>query len=101
MEWFAWDLTACSRVNENPILSRRVAACLDIKSSVLPPDKTVWKNSSCSVVYILHIIYVMYYLAIKKEQDLAIAKTWMNFEGVMLSEMSDRERQIPYDLSYT
>ena len=26
---------------------------------------------------------------------------WMDFEGVMLSAMSDRERQILYDLTYT
>ena len=25
---------------------------------------------------------------------------WMDFEGVMLSEMSDRERQILYDPTY-
>ena len=26
--------------------------------------------------------------------------TWMDLEGIMLSEMSDRDRQTPYDITY-
>ena len=32
-----------------------------------------------------------YYLAIKKEWNLAIFKTWMDLEGIVLSEISQRK----------
>ena len=51
------------------------------------------------VVYIhTHIyIYTMkYYLAIKKNEILLFAATWMEQEGIMLSEISQR-RQKSYD----
>ena len=41
-----------------------------------------------------------YYLAIKKNEILPFTTTWMDLEGIMLSEMSDRERQILYDTTY-
>ena len=41
-----------------------------------------------------------YYLAIKKNLILPFATTWMDLEDIMLSEMSDKERQIPYDITY-
>ena len=34
-----------------------------------------------------------------KNEILPIATTWMDLEGIMLSEI--RERQIPYDITYT
>ena len=34
------------------------------------------------------------YSAIKKNEILPFATMWMDLEGIMLSEMSDRERQI-------
>ena len=39
----------------------------------------------------------------KKERETIspFTATWMNLESIMLCEMSDRERQIPYDLTYT
>ena len=40
-----------------------------------------------------------YYSAIKRRKLLSLVTIWMNIEGIMLSEMSDRERQIPYDLT--
>ena len=43
---------------------------------------------------------VEYYSAIKKNEILPFATTCIDLEGIMLCEMSDRERQIPYDLSY-
>ena len=39
-----------------------------------------------------------YYSAIKNNKILPFATTWLEFEGTMLSEMSDK--QIGYDLSY-
>ena len=40
-----------------------------------------------------------YYSAIKNEEILTFATTWMDLEGVMLN-MSDRESQILYYLNY-
>ena len=36
----------------------------------------------------------------KKEKIMPFAATWMQLEILILSEMSERERQIPYDISY-
>ena len=41
-----------------------------------------------------------YYSAVRKNEILPFAATWMDLEGIMLSEMSDRERQILYDITY-
>ena len=44
-------------------------------------------------------IYAMeYYLAIKKNEILTFATTWMELEAIMLSEI--RERQIPHDFTH-
>ena len=37
-----------------------------------------------------------YYSAIKKSEILP----WMDLEGIMLSEISQKERKIPYDFTY-
>ena len=39
-------------------------------------------------------------LVIKKNEILPFAITWMQLEGIMLSEMSERERQILYVIIY-
>ena len=36
-----------------------------------------------------------------QKEILPFVTVWMDFEGVMLSEMSDRERQLQYELTYT
>ena len=42
-----------------------------------------------------------YYSAIKKNETMPFAVTWMGLEIVILSEVkSDRERQISYDIAY-
>ena len=40
-----------------------------------------------------------YFFTIKKE-ILPFVTTWIKLEGIMLSEILDRERQILYDLTY-
>jgi len=47
-------------------------------------------------------IYTMeYYSAIKENEIMAFAATWMELETLILSEVkSERERQIPYDVTY-
>ena len=39
-----------------------------------------------------------YYLAIKKNEILPFATMWVGLEGIMLSEI--RERQVSYDLTH-
>ena len=42
-----------------------------------------------------------YYSAIKKNKIMPFAATWMQLEIIILSEVkSERERQIPYDITY-
>ena len=42
----------------------------------------------------------LYYSAIKKNEIMPFAATWMDLEIIILSEVSQRERQISYDISY-
>ena len=39
-----------------------------------------------------------YYSAVKKNEILLFATTWMDLDGIMLSEIS--QRQILYDITY-
>ena len=41
-----------------------------------------------------------YYLAIEKNEIMPFAATWMDLEIIILSKVSQRERQIPYDITY-
>ena len=46
-------------------------------------------------------IYTMeYYSAIKKNEIMPFAATWMDLESVILSEISDRDGKISYDIPY-
>ena len=45
-----------------------------------------------------HTHTMEYYSAIKKDEILPFATTWMEPEGIMLSEI--RERQISYDFTH-
>ena len=38
--------------------------------------------------------------AIKKNEILPSATAWMDIEGIILSEMSDRRTPMPYDFTY-
>ena len=50
---------------------------------------------------VVYIIWTMeYYSAVKKNEILPFATRWMDLEGIMLNEMSDRERQTLYDITY-
>ena len=58
------------------------------------PSTDEWIKKMC-------FIYTMeYYLAMRKNEIWPFAATWMELEGIMLSETSGRERQIPYDFTH-
>ena len=46
-----------------------------------------------------HTHTMEYYSAIKRMKILTLATTQMDLQGVMLSEMSDKESQILYDIT--
>ena len=41
-----------------------------------------------------------YYSAIKKYKSLPFVATWMDLEGIMLSEISQTEKKTPHDFTY-
>ena len=41
-----------------------------------------------------------YYSAIKKDDIMPFVATWMELETLILSEISQKEKQIPYDITY-
>ena len=46
-------------------------------------------------------IYTMeYYSAIKRNEIMPCAETWMDLEIIILSELSQKEKEIPYDTTY-
>ena len=54
-----------------------------------------WKLSKCSstdewIKKMWYIYTIEFYLTIKKKEILPVASTWMNLEGIMLSETSQR-----------
>ena len=52
------------------------------------PSKDEWIKKMC-------FIYTMeYYSAVKKNEILPFATTWMEIEGIMLSEIRQRKTQI-------
>ena len=58
-----------------------------------------WKEPKCPSmdewIKKMWFIYTMeYYLAIKKKEILPFATTWMELEGIMLSEISQRKTNI-------
>ena len=46
------------------------------------------------------IYTIEYYSAIKKNKIMPFTATWMELETLILSEMSEIERQIQYDITY-
>ena len=66
-------------------------------------NSQVWKEPKCPLmdewIKKMWYIYAMeYYSAVKKNEILPFATTWMELEGIMLSGIT--ERQISYDFTY-
>ena len=73
-----------------------------VQSSTVYNSKT-WKQLKCPSadewMKKMRCIYTTeYYSAIKKNEIMPFAATWMDLEMIILSEV--RERQIPYDITY-
>ena len=49
---------------------------------------------------VVYIYTMEYYLAIKKNETLPFAATWMELEGIMLSKISQRKTNIIWLHSY-
>ena len=69
----------------------------------------IWNQPKClsmgewikNVLFIhTHTHIVECYLAMRNNEILPYVTTWMNLEGIMLNEMSERERQILHSITY-
>ena len=64
----------------------------------------VWKEPKCPSmdewIKMWYIYTMEYYSAIKKNETLPFATTWMELEGIMLSEISQRKTNIILFHSY-
>ena len=63
----------------------------------------IWKQPKCPLMddcikKMWYIYLLAYYSAIRKNEISSFATMWMDLEGIMLSEISQR-RQIPYNLT--
>ena len=66
---------------------------------------TTWKQPKCPStdewIKKMWYMYTMeYYTTVKKNEVMPFAATWMNLEINILSEVSQTERQISYDITY-
>ena len=77
----------------------RRGTCTPMFIAVLLTIAKVWKEPKCPSmderIKKMWYIYTMeYYSAIKKNEILPFATTWMELEGIMLSEISQRKINI-------
>ena len=80
------------------VLSRR-DTCIPMFIAAPSTIAKVWKEPKCPSmdewIRKMWYIYTMeYYSAIKKNEILPFATTWMGLEGIMLSEISQRKTKI-------
>ena len=80
------------------VLFRR-DTCTPMFIAALSTIAKVWKEPKCASmderIKKMWYIYTMeYYLAIKKNEILPFATMWMELEGIMLSEISQRKTNI-------
>ena len=71
--------------------------CTPMFTAALSTIAKVWKEPKCpsmdECIKKMWYIYTMeYYSAIKKDEILSFATTWMELEGIMLSEISQSEK---------
>ena len=78
------------------VLFRR-GTCTPMFIAALSAIAKVWKECKCPsmaewIKKMCYIYTMEYYLAIKKNDILPSATTWMELEGIMLSEISQSEK---------
>ena len=69
----------------------------------VPPAVEAWSLNHWTTREVPKTWYIYsmeYYSAIKKNEIMPFAATWMDLEIIILSEVSQRERQISYDTTY-
>ena len=63
-----------------------------------------WKQPKCPStdewIKTWYIQIMEYYSAIKKNEILPFAATWIQLENIMLSEVSQTEKELLYDITY-
>ena len=72
--------------------------CTPMFIPVLSTIAKVWKKPKCPFtdewIQMWYIYIMEYYSAIKKNEILPLATMWMELEGIMLSEISQRKTKI-------
>ena len=71
----------------------------NVYSSTVNNSQKVWKEPKCPsmdewIKKMWYIYTIEYYSAIKKNEILPFATTWMELEGIMLSKISQRKTNI-------
>ena len=87
-----------------PILKIKKIICNDICTSVftvvlLFMVAKTWKQSQCPSIDDWYIYTMEFYSAIRKDEILPFATPWMGLETIMLSEISQYEKE-PYDFTH-
>ena len=64
-----------------------------------------WKQPKCPsanewIQKLWHIYTMEFYAAERKKELIPFATAWMELESIMLSEISQTVKDIPYDLTY-
>ena len=82
----------------------RKDTCIPMFTAVLFTLAKTWKQPKCPLTdeWIKKMWYIHtmeYYSVIKKNEIMPFATTWVDLEMIILSK-SDRERQIPYEITY-
>ena len=70
--------------------------CTPVFIAALPTIAKVWKGPKCPSmdewINMWYIYTMEYYSAIKKNEILPFATTWMELEGIILSEINESEK---------
>ncbi|KAF0875547.1 LORF2 protein, partial [Crocuta crocuta] len=76
--------------------------CIPMFITALSTIARSWKEPNCPSTYewikMWFISIMEYYLAMRKNEILPFAKTWMELQGIMLSEISQSEKDGQYHM---